>query len=170
MIRPLNRTFVRYLSTVLSLFKNPSKVFWDSRWNGGKKGRYTYRLTPQPTLATRTLYDGLSKGQGAALAQLRTGKIGFNAFLYKRRIPTMLSLRYACDSGTITIYYILLIYSIWTILRSRHLTELKTLDIRKILNSIKGSKAAVQFIFATNLLPQFQRVACEEQETRRGND
>jgi hypothetical protein len=143
---------------------------WDSRWNGGKKGRYTYRLTPQPTLETRTLYADLPKGQGAVLAQLRTGKIGFNAFLYERRVPTVLSPRCACDLGTMTVQHILLICSTWTTLRSRYLAELKTLDIRKILNSIKGSKAAVQFILATNLLPQFQRVACEEQETRRGND
>ena len=53
---------------------------------------------------------------------------------------------------------------------SPSLAELRTLDIRKILNSAEGPKAAVRFTLATNLLPQFQRVAREEQETRRGND
>jgi hypothetical protein len=101
-----------------------------------------------------------------AVFHSKTGDIS----LAERRVPTVLSPRCACDSGNMTVHHILLICPTWTILRSRYLAELKTLDIRKILNSIKGSKAAVQFILATNLLPQFQRVACEEQETRRGND
>jgi ribonuclease HI len=43
-IEPLNKASVRYLSAVFSLLKNVSKKSWDSRWNGGKKGRYIYRL------------------------------------------------------------------------------------------------------------------------------
>jgi hypothetical protein len=91
------------------LFKNASKKSWNSRWNGGKKECYIYRLISQSTLETRTLYADLPKEQGAALAQLRTGKIGFNAFLYERRVSTVLSPRCACDFGIITIQYILLV-------------------------------------------------------------
>ena len=170
MIGPLNRAPVRYLSAVSSLLKGPSKASWDSRWNSGEKGRFTFRLTPQPTKATRMLYAGLSKGQSAILAQLRTGKVGFNAFLYERRVPTVLSPRCACDLGAMTVHHILLVCPTWATLRSRYLEELETSDMRKILNSTEGAKAAVQFTLATNLLPQFQRVACEEQETRRGNN
>ena len=170
MIGPLNKAPIRYLSAVSSLLKGPSKASWDSRWNSGEKGRFTFRLTPQPSLATRRLYAGLSKGQSAILAQLRTGKIGFNAFLYERWVPTVLSPCCACDLGAMTVYHILLTCPTWTTLRSRYLAKLETSDIRKILNSTEGSKAAVQFTLATNLLPQFQRVACEEQETRRGNN
>jgi hypothetical protein len=111
-IEPLNKTFIRYLSTVSSLLKNASKKSWNSRWNGGKKERYTYRLTPQPTLKTRTLYVDLPKKQSAALAQLRIKKIGFNAFLHKRRVPTMLLPRCVYDLNIMTIQHILLICSI----------------------------------------------------------
>ncbi len=116
------------------------------------------------------LYTGLVKGQGATLTHLRTGKIGFNAFLYERRVPTVLSPRCACDLGTMTVHHILSVCPIWATLRSRYLAELETSDMRKILNSTEGAKAAVQFTLATNLLPQFQRVAREEQEISRSNN
>jgi len=89
---------------------------------------------------------------------------------YERRVPTILSPRCACDLGTMTVHHILLVCPIWASLRSRYLAGLKTLDIRKILNSIEGSKAAVRFVLATDLLPQFQRIAREEQETSKDND
>jgi hypothetical protein len=44
-IELFNKISIRYLSAVFSLFKNTSKKSWDSRWNGGKKERYIYRLT-----------------------------------------------------------------------------------------------------------------------------
>ena len=153
MIGPFNKAPIRYLSAVSSLLKSPLKASWDFRWNGGGKGRYTYRLTPQPTLATRMLYAGLSKGQGAVLAKLRTGKTGFNAFLYERRVPTVLSPRCTCDLGTMTVHHILLVCPTWASLRSRYPAELKTPGIRKILNSAEGSKTAVRFTLATMLLP-----------------
>jgi hypothetical protein len=108
-IKLFNKASVRYLSAVFSLFKSASKKSWDSRWNGGKKERYIYRLISQPTLETRTLYADLPKGQSAVLAQLRTGKIEFNAFLHKRRVSTVFSSRCACDLDIIIIQYILLI-------------------------------------------------------------
>jgi hypothetical protein len=49
-----------------------------------------------------------------------------------------------------TVQHILLVCPTWATLRSRYLAELKTLDIRKIFNSTKGSKAAVEFILDTN--------------------
>jgi len=90
-----NKAPIRYLSAVSSLLGGLLEASWASRWNG----RYTYRLTPQPTLATRMLYAGLSKRQGAVLAQLRTGKIRFNAN--------------AGDLGTMTVHHILLVCPTW---------------------------------------------------------
>ena len=65
-----------------------------------------------------------------------------------------------------TVRHTLLICPRWRELRQRYLARLKTSDIRQLLNTPKGLKAAVRFILATNLLPQFQRVAREEQEIR----
>jgi hypothetical protein len=62
-----------------------------------------------------------------------------------------------------TVRHVLLTCPKWKGNRQRHLARLKTSDIRQILNTPDGSKAAAQFILATDLLPQFHRIACEEQ-------
>ena len=41
---------------------------------------------------------------------------------------------------------------------------------KKKKNSPEGVKAAVRFVLATDVLPQFQRIAREEQETGRDNN
>ena len=69
-----------------------------------------------------------------------------------------------------TVQYVLLVCPQWKELRQRYLARLQTSDIRQLLNTPKGSKAAIDFVLATNLLPQFQRVAREEQAVRRGSE
>ena len=174
-VGPLKEPGTRYLSAVFSLLKDLLKQAWSNRWSIGSKIRFTHRLTPTPTPSTRALYAGLSKGKSALLTKLRTGKIGFNAFLHELRVPGILSsvrMRIRRDDGTALyslyalsgVIYVVVIY-----LTVRYLSgvTVNTLDVRRILNSSKGSKPAVEFILATNLLPQFQRIANEEQVIRR---
>jgi len=97
------------------------------------------------------------------LVQLRTGKIGFNAFLYARKVPTVLSPRCPCDTGAMTVRHVLLACPTWSVLRMRLLGELRTSDIRVLLNSTTGATAATSFILLTNLLDQFRLVAREAQ-------
>ena len=113
--------------------------------------------------ATRKLYAGAPKAHNALITQLRTGKIGFNAFLYKRKVPGFDHPRCACDLGTMTVRHVLLSCLRWRNLRQQHLARFKTSDIRQLLNTPDGVKATTQFILATNLLPQFRRIAREEQ-------
>jgi len=68
-----------------------------------------------------------------------------------------------------TVLHILTVCPSWNHLRRRFLHSLRTTDIRKILGTPKGIKAAVRFTLATNLLAQFSRITCEEQEERRLN-
>ena len=165
-IGPCTRPPIRYLSAVCSAALRPAKALWEARWTHSSKGRYTFRLTPRPAPTTRMLYAGLSKGRSALATQLRTGKIGFNAFLHERRVPSVLTPRCQCGLGDMTVIHVLLACPSWSSLRRRFLNALRTTDIRKILGTPEGIKAAVRFTLATHLLPQFERLAQEEQETR----
>jgi hypothetical protein len=167
---PYEKPLKRYLSVVSSIIKRQLDQLWQTRWEHCTKGRHSYHLTPRPTPAIRTLHAGVTKGHSAIIIQLRTGKVGFNAFLYNRRVPGILSPPCECGLGAMTVRHILLVCPKWRDLRQRYLAQLRTTDIRKLLNTPKGTKAVVQFTLATDLLPQFQRTAREEQEKRNGEE
>ena len=52
------------------------------------------------------------------LVQLRTGKIGFNAFLHARKVPMVLSPRCPCGTGAgaMTVRHVLLACPTWIVL------------------------------------------------------
>ena len=96
------------------------------------------------------------KAHCSLLTQLRTAKIGFNAFLYERQVPTVHSPRCACDLGAMDVRHILLTCPRWTEIREQELTTLNTTDLRKILGTTQGATAAIRFILRTKLLEQFK--------------
>jgi hypothetical protein len=65
-----------------------------------------------------------------------------------------------------TIHHILLSYPTWSTLRMRILGELRTTDIRVLLNTYEGATAAIEFVLRTNLLAQFSLVAGKEKVER----
>jgi hypothetical protein len=132
----------------------------------GDKGRNTARLTPTVTRAIRRLHEGRRKEHSALLIQLRTGVISFNSFLFRRRVPAVLSPRCPCDTGTMTVQHILFSCPTWSALRMRILGEIRSTDMRELLNTYKGATAAVRFVLHTNLLARFSLVARIEQAER----
>ena len=91
MIGPFKMPDTRYLSAVRSLIQPLINQAWKTRWIEGLKGRHLFQLTPEPTRATRRLYAGASKALSALIIQLRTGKIGFNAFYIKERSQALIT-------------------------------------------------------------------------------
>jgi ribonuclease HI/exonuclease III len=162
LIGPHEKPSIRYLSAIYSLVRSLLGKVWKTRWKTSIKGRHLFELTPEPTRAVRKLHAGVPKAISALITQLRTGKIGFNAFLHNRRVPGFTTSRCDCDLGAMTVRHVLLTCPKWKGNRQRYLARLKTSDIRQILNTPDGSKAAAQFILATDLLPQFHRITCEE--------
>jgi ribonuclease HI len=162
-IGPIEKPTTRYLSAIKRLAREKILEKWEQRWTKSPKGRYTAHLTPSPTKETRRLHTGKKKGPSALLTQLRTGKIGFNAFLYNMKVPSVISPRCACDSGTMTVRHVLLTCPTWQELRGRTLNRLNSTDLREILSTPKGVTAAIRFTLLTNLLDQFSLVAQEEQ-------
>ena len=115
-IGPYEKPEIRYLSAVKKQINDFFTNRWKKRWSNRAKSKETasgtLKLTPEVTPATRRLHAGLTKEFSALLIQLKTGIISFNDFLFRRRVPTILSPRCACDTAAITIYYILLDYPI----------------------------------------------------------
>jgi ribonuclease HI len=167
MVGPCVKPETRFLSAVKRRIKDHLDIRWKQRWTNYRKSKIrmngTVKLIPEITQATRKLHAGLSKGCSALLIQLRTGVIGFNDFLYKRRVPTILSPRCACDTAAMTVRHVLLDCPTWSEARRGHLGTLQTADLRKLLNDPNGAKAAVKFILYTDLLAQFRTVARQEQ-------
>jgi hypothetical protein len=107
------------------------------------------------------LHHGRDKAHSAILTQLRTGKIGFNAFLYERKVPTVSSPRCPCDLGAMTVRHVLLACPEWKDLRDEYIRSLQYTNLSSILNSPKGCTAAISFIIHTRLLEQFKGIASE---------
>jgi hypothetical protein len=163
LIGPHEEPAIRYLSAIKASVKARLLSQWESRWKECMKGRTSAYFTPEPSKAVRKLHAGRKKEMSSLLVQLRTEKIGFNAFLYERKVPTVLSPRCPRGSGAMTVRHVLLVCPTWSALRTRLLGELRTSDIRVILNSTTGATAATRFILHTNLLDQFRLVAREAQ-------
>ena len=143
MIGPIKKPQIRYLSAVYSTLVQPLvNQIWKARWAKSLKGRHLFHLTPEPTRATHKLYTGAPKAHNALITQLRTGKIGFNAFLHKRKVPGFDHPRSACDLGTMTVRHVLLSCLRWRDLRLQHLAQFKTSDTHQLLNTLDEVKAA----------------------------
>jgi len=158
----------RYLSAVYGLVDRQTHHQWTERWTKGTQGSHTRTLSPEPSQAIRKLHAGLQKAESAILTQLRTGKIGFNKFLFDRSVPTVLSPQCACEQGMMTVRHVLLSCTLWTEKRQQELRPLRTTDLRQILGTPAGSRPAIRFILQTGLLAQFDLFAREEQARRGG--
>ena len=119
----------------------------------------TLKLILEITPATRKLHAGLSKEFNALLIQLRIGVIGFNNFLFRRRVPTVPSPRCVCDTTTIIVHHVLLDCPIWIEPRNELLSDLRTKDLRFLLNDRKGVKIVIKLILHIDILAQFRPIA-----------
>jgi hypothetical protein len=103
----------------------------------------------------RRLHAGRAKAHSALLTQLRTGKIGFNEFLYERRVPGFNTKRCICDHNTMSVRYVLLSCPRWTDERKEELGKLSR-DLKEVFGTEHGATAAIRLILRTGLLEQFK--------------
>jgi ribonuclease HI len=94
---------IRYLSALYNQLQKQAQERWTSRWEQGVKGEHLRQLTPTQSKAVRKLHAGRTKAESALLTQLRTGKIGFNAFLHERKVPGYESPRCARGPSRMTV-------------------------------------------------------------------
>jgi hypothetical protein len=138
-----------------------SGIQWRKRWLKDNKGRDIARLRPFPTKRALHLYSNRAKATSSIILQLRSGKIGLNSFLYKRRVPGIDSENclYCEEQVEESVKHFLLECNNWNEQRDRHLGRYKGYrDLRSILNSREGSLRAAKYLVATGRLEQFQSV------------
>jgi hypothetical protein len=97
-------------------------------------------------------HNGLKKHESALLTQLRTGKIGFNAFLYEMRVLDVLSPNCDCANEAMIVEHVLLKCPRWNVERAELIAPLCTNNITEILTTKAGGKAAVRLVQRTKLL------------------
>ena len=141
--------------TVKRWCKTQAERAWIAKWRTDTKGRATYRHTPTPTQKVLQLHKGLTKRESALLVQLRTEKIGFNDFLFAKRVPDVTSPRCDCGARRQTVAHILLHCSKRRNLRNRIFANLSGRDnIRTILSTPQLATKAIQFVEQTQILGQ----------------
>jgi ribonuclease HI len=129
---------------------------WETSWVSETRGRASFRHTPKPSRKVLDLHDGLIKKRSALLMQLRTEKIGFNDFLFGRRVPGITSNRCPCGSDRQTVAHVLLRCRRHRQLRDQELGRLRGRNnLRKLLNERNAAAKAIKFIELTQILGQF---------------
>src|SRR5271154_1361750 len=101
------------------------------------------------------LHVTLSKAINALVTQIKTEKIGLNAFLTQRRI---LGFTASCSCGWArqTAKHILLFCPNFSGSRAKLFRDAGTNNYLQMVATTRGAKAAAQFLHETGLLPQFQ--------------
>ena len=92
--------------------------------------------------------------------------MGFNDFLYKKRVPGFDTRRCACGYTAMNVRHVLLSCPRWTDKRGDELGEL-TRDLREILATERGATVAIRLTLRTGLLGQFKATAQGRREERR---
>jgi hypothetical protein len=146
--------------------KKSYKAKWEQRWKNGKKGSHTRMLDLTQTGRTLRLHKGREKHTSSLIIQLHTGKIGFNSSLHERRVPGFQTTECECTNGEMTVEHVLLQCEKWDREREETIEKLRTRNLRSILNSRQGTRAATEFILRAALLEQFNHVRERESESR----
>jgi hypothetical protein len=101
------------------------------------------------------LHATLPKATSALITQIRTEKIGLNAFLTERRVPGY-SAGCPCGSQRQTAKHIIMHCPNYSGDRDDLFRTAGTRDYKKMLATTRGAKAAAYFLQRTGLLDQFQ--------------
>ena len=104
------------------------------------------------------LYKNVPKAVSSVIIQMRTGKIGLRACLYKWKVPEIDNAHCTCDRGDQTLKHVLLQCHRFRKERRQTLRSLQTNDISMILNDPDMVKKAAKFMIQTGLLGQFKAV------------
>jgi hypothetical protein len=132
---------------------------WEQQWTKYLQGLPPEKRRTPATLdksCNRTkLHEGFSKPTSAIVTQIRTEKLGLNAFLTARKVPDRTA---ECDCGwpRQTAKHVILYCPQYQGQRNKLYQDAGTRDYQKMLVTPRGAKAAATFLQATNLLPQFQ--------------
>ena len=101
------------------------------------------------------LHKGLSKAESALAIQVRTEVIGLANFLYKRRVPSVMSPACSCGHQHQTAKHVIMDCPNFRAQRDQLRAESGALDYRTLLDNNKGLKKTTKWLMQTGLLKQF---------------
>jgi len=101
------------------------------------------------------LHEGLTRPQISLATLLRTEVVGFNAFLYKQKVPEITSPGCPCGESYQNARYIVMDCPLHEEGREEMFTEAGTRNYSMLMNEPKGVKACVKWVMKKRLLAQF---------------
>lgn len=146
----------RFKSLIPGKIRNWSKEKWKEEWTNFIE---TTQQSQQPLIHSdlfgRTiLHKGLKKAESSMAIQKRTGKIGLAEFLYKRQVLGIETASCPCGWRKQDIKHILMFCQDYNG-RELMLQKAGSIDIRNILTTERGLKAATQWMIQSRVLGQF---------------
>jgi hypothetical protein len=145
------------ISSIKTRLKRLLAKQWATEWSREKEGRQLYRLASTPAKQVLQLHRGQPKWKSALIIQLRTGKIGLNQFLFRRKVPGIESTGCPCNEGPHTPQHVLLTCHTHRDLR-RQFNIRPGIPLGELLGQPELAKTAAEFIKATNILHQFAHI------------
>jgi hypothetical protein len=111
-----------------------------------------------PSIDVLALHQLLRKPETALAVQLRTGKNGFNAFLYPARVPSLLSPLCSCGLGHQTAKHIIIHYRNFSAARHALRDNQGHLpDFKQLLTTPTGLQKVTKWVIQRGILGQYRR-------------
>jgi hypothetical protein len=145
--RKINAVYKSYIHDAQKAIGEEEGRKWKERWKRGTKGQHLRRIAEELDGKNRTSHAGRAKAHSALLTRLRTGKIGFNEFLYEGRVPGVWNKRCACGHAAMSVRHVLLSCPQWERERERE-EELGDMvrDLKEVLGTKHEATAAIRLI------------------------
>lgn len=152
-----NNTIRTLLTTAKRTIDTALHQDWEFAWANAKHGRALHDLGRKPDKKTLQLYKTLPQPISSIITQMRTGKIGLNAYLHG--IDKADTSQCTCNQGPQTVEHVLLRYRNWKQERQEMWAGSRpVLSVKGVLGDHKLVVRAAHMMLRTGLLQQFQAV------------
>jgi hypothetical protein len=107
-----------------------------------------------PIITVLKLHSGLRKAESSVLVQARTGSIGLAKFLYKRKVPGVLSAQCRCGAGEETTRHMAL-FCTKEAGRRQGLRTNGRVNYQQLIGTNGGAKKLAEWMICSGRLGQF---------------